>query len=145
MVMFALLVSFRTRDGSCTFINIKWNMYSIDKCIATEKEEKNMPRLTSVTRKKSNTFSSILVSLFKGHTSIRWIQISMGKAYQSNFPAPSIELNQTEIDHVKGYFTPSFLWPMKEWQADSIVLIDWHYLESQTSATIQRNYVINKL
>lgn len=34
-------------------------------------------------------YLSILVSLFKGHTSIPWIQISMEKAYQSNFAQPS--------------------------------------------------------
>lgn len=114
MLLWCLLrVVFGMRDDSCTFMNIKWNMYHIDECIVTEKEDKNMPKLTSVTRKKkSNTYSSILVSLFKGHTSIPWIQISIGKAYQSNFPPLSIEANQTEIDHVKSYFIPPFcdLW-----------------------------------
>ena len=51
---------------------------------------------------------------FKGHTSIPWIQISMEKAYQSNFAEepvsqPSRQATQTACGKavcVKGYFTP---------------------------------------
>lgn len=39
----------------------------------------------SYRKKQSNMYSRIPVSLFKGHTSIPWIQISVEKAYQSNF------------------------------------------------------------
>lgn len=50
-------------------------------------------------RKQSNMYSSILVSLLKGHTSIQWIQIAMEKAYQSISKAilPSHPPNQTRL------------------------------------------------
>lgn len=38
---------------------------------------------------QGNNQICILVNLFKGHTSILWIQISMEKAYQSHFAHPA--------------------------------------------------------
>lgn len=86
----------------------KRNIYSIVdiSTVAAWKEREKLVPTESYHKKQSNMYFSILVSLFKGHTSIPWIQISMEKAYQSNFAQPSSQPNRTETDHVKGYFTP---------------------------------------
>lgn len=70
------------------------------------KEREKCVTAESYHRKQSNMSSLILVSFFKGHTSISWIQISMEKAYQSNFAQPSTQPNRNETDYVKGYFSP---------------------------------------
>lgn len=87
-----------------------WYLYS--SCL--EKREKNVSQLCPIT---GNNQICILVSLFKGHTSIPWIQISMEKAYQSNFAQPSsYPPNQTGMKQtmLKAISPPS-LWPMREW------------------------------
>ena len=58
----------------------------VDICtVAAWKEREKCFPAESYHRKQSNMYSGILVSLFKGHTSIPRIQISMEKAYQSYF------------------------------------------------------------
>ncbi len=75
-----------------------------------------MSQLSAIT---GNNQICILLSLFKGHTSIPWIQISMEKAYQSNFaqlsshPPDRTGMKQTMLKAI----LPPFLWPMKEWWA----------------------------
>lgn len=71
--------------------------YSIDTCTVVAGEERKTLPTESYHEKQSNMRSSILVSLFKGHTSIPWIQISMEKAYQSNFPShPAIHTTKPD-------------------------------------------------
>lgn len=53
---------------------------------------------------QGNNQICILVSLFKGHSSILWIQISTEKAYQSNFVLPSTQPNWNEKDYDKSIF-----------------------------------------
>lgn len=53
---------------------------------------------------QGNNHICIVVSLHKGHTSIPWIQISVEKAYQSNFTLQSSRPNEKGYD--KGYISP---------------------------------------
>ena len=76
----------------------------VDKCTvaACEEREECVPA-ESHHRKQSNICSRILVSLFKGHTSIAWIQISTEKSLSKQF-CPAIQpssrpVNQTKLEH----------------------------------------------
>lgn len=65
--------------------------------------EKKVPQLSPIKETIKYVFQS---AFFKGHISIPWIQISMEKAYQSNFAQPSTQPNWNETDYDKGYFSP---------------------------------------